>query len=174
MREKKNKFLTFICAMLPGAGHMYIGFMKMGVSLMSMFLFTMFIADWFSEEALLFILPLIWFYSFFDCINKSGLDDEQFLLLEDKYLYSIDNLFKLDKNIFKSCNLFIGLLVLFLGISLLFKNIIYVLQPYISNGVYNFIADFMRKSPKIIIGVGIVVLGLRLIKGKKVEREVNA
>lgn len=38
MIKKKNAILTFIFSMLPGAGEMYMGFMKQGVSLMSMFL----------------------------------------------------------------------------------------------------------------------------------------
>ena len=34
---KKNGFLTFIASLLPGAAHMYMGLMKYGVSLMSVF-----------------------------------------------------------------------------------------------------------------------------------------
>ncbi len=30
MINKKSKFLTFVFSMLPGAGHMYMGFMNMG------------------------------------------------------------------------------------------------------------------------------------------------
>ncbi len=39
MINKKSKFLTFVFSMLPGAGHMYMGFMNMGVSFMSAFFF---------------------------------------------------------------------------------------------------------------------------------------
>ena len=37
MTKKRNGFLRFCCSLLPGAGEMYMGFMKMGLSLMSMF-----------------------------------------------------------------------------------------------------------------------------------------
>ena len=37
MYRKKNKFLTFIFALLPGAAEMYMGFMKMGLTLLSLF-----------------------------------------------------------------------------------------------------------------------------------------
>lgn len=50
--------------MLPGAGHMYMGFMNMGVSFMSVFFFVIFLSTWLDIGPLLFILPLIWFYSF--------------------------------------------------------------------------------------------------------------
>ena len=36
--KKKNRFLTFCFSMLPGAAEMYMGFMKTGVSLMSLFM----------------------------------------------------------------------------------------------------------------------------------------
>ena len=38
MIKKKNAILTFIFSLVPGAGEMFMGFMKQGVSLMSMFL----------------------------------------------------------------------------------------------------------------------------------------
>ena len=44
MRRKKSKFLTFIFSLLPGAGEMYMGFMKMGVSLMAEFFGIIFLA----------------------------------------------------------------------------------------------------------------------------------
>ena len=35
--KKKNKFFTFLCSFLPGAAEMYMGFMKMGISLLVVF-----------------------------------------------------------------------------------------------------------------------------------------
>ena len=37
MSRKKSKGWTFICSLLPGAGEMYMGFMKQGVSIMGLF-----------------------------------------------------------------------------------------------------------------------------------------
>ena len=37
MTKKKSGFWTFIFSLLPGAAEMYMGFMKMGVSLMGLF-----------------------------------------------------------------------------------------------------------------------------------------
>ena len=37
IRNKKNGFWTFCFSLLPGAGEMYLGFMKMGISLMAIF-----------------------------------------------------------------------------------------------------------------------------------------
>ncbi len=37
MTRKKNGFLTFIFSLLPGAGEMYMGFFKQGMSIMAIF-----------------------------------------------------------------------------------------------------------------------------------------
>jgi hypothetical protein len=174
MIKKKSKFLTFVFSMLPGAGHMYMGFMKTGVSFMSVFFFLIFLSSWLDTGPLLFIAPLIWFYSFFDCANRASLDDDKLLLLEDKYLFSIDKFVKLDTNIFAKRRLATGVLLLFLGVYLVSGNIMRFLQPYISYELYDIIYSFMRQAPQIIIGVAIVALGLKLIKGKKMESDMDA
>ena len=37
MTNKKNKLITFFVSLLPGAGEMYLGFYKMGGSIMVLF-----------------------------------------------------------------------------------------------------------------------------------------
>lgn len=173
MIKKKSKFLTFILSILPGAGHMYMGFMKTGVSFMCVFLFLIFLSSWLDTGPLLFIAPLIWFYSFFDCTNRMSLDEDAFLLLEDKYLFSIDKLVILDQDIFSKRRLASGVVLLFLGIYLLSENIIDFLQPLIPYELYEIIYNIMRQAPQLIIGVSIVALGIRLIKGKKMESDMD-
>ena len=41
--KKKNKFFTFCFSLFPGAGEMYMGFMKAGVSLMLLFFLALLI-----------------------------------------------------------------------------------------------------------------------------------
>ena len=45
MTNKKNAFWRFIFSLMPGAGEMYMGFLKMGVSIMGLFLLIAFIAS---------------------------------------------------------------------------------------------------------------------------------
>ena len=47
--KKKNRFLTFCFSMLPGAAEMYMGFMKTGVSLMSLFMLVIMVAIWMNQ-----------------------------------------------------------------------------------------------------------------------------
>jgi hypothetical protein len=173
MRKKKSKFLTFCFSMLPGAGHMFIGFMKMGLSLMAAFFFVIFLSSWLDIGPLVFILPLIWFYSFFDCMNKRYSTDEEFLLLEDNYLFSLEELVKIDKGILKKHRLFSGILLLFLGVYLIWNNILNSLSSYLPNEVYNAIYAITRTAPQIILGVAIIAVGAKLISGKRKELDSN-
>ena len=37
MKKKKNRFFLFCCSLWPGAGELYLGFMKTGLSLLGIF-----------------------------------------------------------------------------------------------------------------------------------------
>ncbi|KAB3530549.1 hypothetical protein [Alkaliphilus serpentinus] len=68
----KSKLWTFLFSLIPGAGHMYLGMMRRGVQLMALFMLPIMIAGFFRLELFLFILPIIWFYSFFDAMNRGA------------------------------------------------------------------------------------------------------
>lgn len=68
-----NKFnkrsITLALSIIPGAGHMYLGYQKKGLIIMGAFSFSIFFMGWLGISLLLFLLPLIWFYSFFDAMH---------------------------------------------------------------------------------------------------------
>ena len=76
MTNKKSRFWTFIFSMIPGAGEMYMGFFKHGISVMALFWLIVAIATFINLGALIFLLPIIWFYSFFYVHNLKNLPDE--------------------------------------------------------------------------------------------------
>lgn len=61
---KKNGFLTFIFACIPGAGQMYYGYMQRGLSIAMMLILCVMAAT--VIQPLLFLCLVIWMYSFFD------------------------------------------------------------------------------------------------------------
>ena len=73
--KQKGKFLTFLFSLFPGAGQMYLGFMKMGGSIMMLFWGIIGFGVLLNLGVLYFLLPVIWCYSFFDAINKNSMDD---------------------------------------------------------------------------------------------------
>ncbi|MCH3964421.1 MAG: hypothetical protein LKE46_09085 [Clostridium sp.] len=169
MKMKKGNFLTVVFSFLPGAGHMYMGFMKMGLSFMSLFFFIIFLSSWLHIGPLLFVLPLIWFYSFFDCINKQYMPEEKFNMLQDEYMFSMDKILKFDGNLFKKRRLFFGVLLILLGIYLVWDNLKYALAPYMDSRVYDFICGLGTIVPQVVVGAVITVIGIKLIIGRKKE-----
>ena len=61
---KKNGFLTFIFACIPGAGQMYYGYMQRGLSIAMILILCVMAAT--VVQPLLFLCLVIWMYSFFD------------------------------------------------------------------------------------------------------------
>ncbi len=174
MRKKKNKFFTFVLSLFPGAGHMYMGFMKKGVSLMSAFFTVIFVATFLDVAQLLFVLPILWFYSFFDSINTGYSTDEEFLNVEDNYLFTFDKLVGIDKNMVKKSRLLAGVLLLIFGIFLIWKNIMAQLSGVIPPQIYDDMRNIIDNLPRVIIGIVIIVVGIKLIIGKKREGDLNA
>lgn len=64
-----KKIITLALSAIPGAGHMYLGYQKKGLIFMGGFFFSIFFMGWLNLSFLLFLLPLIWFYSFFDAFH---------------------------------------------------------------------------------------------------------
>lgn len=177
MRMKRSKFLTVLFSLIPGAGHMFMGFMKTGVSLMAAFTTIIFLASWLNISPLLYILPVLWFYSFFDCLNRRYSSDEVFASLEDNYLFSIET-FSLKKllaqgePIFKRRHLMAGILLLLLGGYLVWSNLLSrVIGQFVSDRMYSALWNMTHFAPQFILGIAIIVIGVRLILGRKKERD---
>lgn len=62
----RSEWLAVMLSLVPGAGHMYLGLQKRGLQLMAGFLIALYLLNALQLTLLLFIVPLIWCYSFFD------------------------------------------------------------------------------------------------------------
>ena len=150
--------------------------MKIGISLMSVFTLVIFAASWLNISPLLFILPVLWFYSFFDCMNRRYSSDEEFAALEDSYLFSIDRLVASGDQIFKKRRLMAGVLLLLLGVYLIWNNLLgsIIVHEFLTQTMYIALRSFTNIAPQIILGVAVVVIGIKLIAGKKRESGFDA
>lgn len=170
MIKRKGKFLTFCFSLLPGAGHMYLGFMKQGLSLMLYFWGTLFLATYLNIGALAFLLPVMFCYSFFDTINKNSLSDEDFYALEDNYLLNLD-LDELKGILHGKFRPFIALILIIMGVQMLLSNcyhlILVVLPQDLSSLLFNILRPILNRLPQILIAIAIIAVGIHLIRGKK-------
>lgn len=67
---KRSKVIATLLAVFPGAGQMYLGLQKRGLQLMVIFLGSIYILDLLNLSLFLFLIPVIWFYSFFDALQQ--------------------------------------------------------------------------------------------------------
>ena len=166
MIRKRSSFWTVLFSFFPGAGHMFMGFLKQGLSLMAAAMSLIFLAATFHIGELVVLMPLIWFYSFFDALNKCTLPDEDFYTLEDGYMFSLDKLAQADWSILRRYNTFIGWLAIALGASMLINNLWYFFGDYFPQ--YNpIIWKLGNRMPQLLISVFIIAIGVRLIMGKR-------
>lgn len=170
MTKKKSGFWTFLFSWLPGAGEMYMGFMKMGISLMGLFWGIIALSIFFNTGFLMLIDVVVWFYSFFHANNLHAMDDEEFYTLEDHYLIPVD----LDREfwnkitIAKYRRILAGILILF-GAAVLWNSLLDLLYWMLPEFVWGYVGTISRYIPQIVLGIGIIAVGLMLIRGKKQE-----
>lgn len=176
MITKRSRFWTIVFAFLPGAGHMYNGFMKLGVSFMGLFFGLWMVASVINIGPLTFLAPVIWFYAFFDCINKIFQDDDEFYSQEDYFLITREKLENLNLNIFKQGNLLVGVVLVIVGIYTLWNNVVmHLISSYgmLPPVVYQTIINLGNIVPQLVIGGLIIWAGVAMIMGKKREIEVE-
>ena len=168
--SKKSRFATFMLSLIPGAAHMYMGFMKMGLSMMGLFALAISIVSMLNLGVLSLIIPLIWFYSFFHVHNIAYLSDEDFAKLEDAYLFGIDNINQTQISAEKYRK-YIGIGLITFGIILLWNVTMNRFIPQILHFLPEFFYDiFWRVSslvPQLVVAILIIIVGIKMLKGKK-------
>ncbi|MCL2530940.1 MAG: hypothetical protein FWE40_02125 [Oscillospiraceae bacterium] len=94
MHPKPSKFLTFCFSLLPGAGHMYLGLMKRGLSFMILFFATIaatFLSSSLRLEPFMFAfalaIPIVWFAAFFDLWRYPRMTAEEKAAQQDEFLF---------------------------------------------------------------------------------------
>lgn len=176
MKKKKNKFWLFVFSLWPGAGHMYIGFMKMGLSLMTGFLLSCAVMG-ITDIGVLAIFPvIIYVYAFFHANNLGGLDDEQFAAMEDEYLFGFANMdysrFKLGG---RSRSIAAAALII-LGVCMLWNVGFDMLWDYFGwdNPVVKTIYYTVRDElPRAVFALAVIWVGVRMLRGKKEITETD-
>lgn len=175
MRKKKNSFFAFCFSLIPGACHMYLGFMKQGLSIMFLLVTNIVIAAILGIGVLAVFIPILWFYAFFDAHNKRSLNDEEFNKLEDRFLFygvNEDEVMALFKG--KLRPIIAGVLI-FLGFYILYQNIMrFLVNLFPFDFFSNFYYNVLSKMPQVVIAGVIIYIGFRLIAGKKQELLTDA
>lgn len=173
MIKKKSAFLTFCCSLLPGAGQMYMGFMKRGISLMASFFLLIFLSVWLECGPLLLAVPIIWFFAFFDTHNLRSVPDDKFYSLQDDYILMPDIAKKGMQSINGKYRKVIAVALIVIGFTLLWNNFFDILRGLLPSYVLSSLYRLGRNFPQILIGIAIIALGVILIRGKKTDLDIS-
>lgn len=169
MTRKKNGFWRFIFSLLPGAGEMYMGFMKMGISLMTLFFVVLVGSSYLRVDFLGVFAIVIWFYSFFHVHNLAGMPVEEFYTVEDEFLFHISDLNIKGEKLTKTKNKMLAIVLIVAGVYLSIRGLMSMFAGYLPEIIWNFMYDLVYDLPQLLVGVGIIVLGIYMIRGKKQE-----
>ena len=170
MRQKRGKVMTFLCSLMPGAAEMYMGFMKQGISLMAVFILCFVIPSVLrvSDVFILFAV-LVWFYGFFHARNLTSCNDELFRELPDEYVWS--SLFegreiKISNPTLRKWG---AIVLIVYGVSQLWDVAVRWMHYLIPDRIWQRMYVVVDELPQMAIAVVVIVIGLKLIAGKKEE-----
>ncbi|KMM39155.1 DUF6677 family protein [Guptibacillus hwajinpoensis] len=153
---KKSVVLATLLSMFPGAGHLYLGYQRRGVQLMAAFLFSIYILDVLRLGIFLFLVPIIWFFSFFDGLQRASRHNKE--PLEDEPIVSY----------FVNHQKWIGIALIFIGVYYPITNIVLpTLAPYVNDyfqvNLYN-LGQYMQTG---IVCALLIIGGVKLLGGSK-------
>lgn len=167
MTKQKKGFWLFIFSLIPGAGEMYMGFRKQGISIMLLFWSLIALASGTGMGWLILFMPILWFYSFFNVHNLKSLSEEEFYSVEDSYILHMDQLVG-DTNAFlEKYRTLIAIVLIVFGATILwnsFADILYWILPQRLAAMLN---NISYRLPQIIVAIGIIAVGIYILTDKK-------
>lgn len=153
---RKNSFLNFICACMPGVGFMYNGLIKKGISVLVLFMIAIEIPGMVYINSLQLVLALpIWFYSFFSTFDVyKRINNGEYI--EDKVIIGEETLGNII--ISKNFRRGIGIVLIILGIFACIRSLSYD---------FNIIPNFEYRFRKYVGPVVLIALGAFILKKSK-------
>lgn len=170
MPRKKSKFLTFCFSFIPGFGEMYLGFFKIGVSLLGMFLFLLFTSIVLNLGSFFVFVSIPWAYSFFHSNHINSLPDEEFYSMEDHFLLPMQEIRREEWERFlqKYRNL-ISIVMIYIGISILWENFYRMIRSFLPQFVNEILSTLTYRLPQVIFALILIGIGAWMIQGKRQE-----
>ena len=167
MQKQKRGFWLFIFSLIPGAGEMYMGFKKQGISIMFLFWGVFAIGACTGMDWLVFLIPIIWFYSFFNVHNLKSLSEEEFYSIEDSYVLHMDELAGDISSLLKHHGKITAILLIFLGASILWNTLVDFLYMILPGYLADMIGRFTYHLPQLVIAAAIILAGIYILTRKK-------
>ena len=175
----KNGILTFLFAFVPGAGQMYQGYMKRGLSLITMFCLFIMVGAMTGLDPLIVGCLIVWMYSFFDTFNlRAAIAAEK--APEDDYIVHINTKDERLHQFFQDSHKLAGWVLIAFGAMVGYQNIIMrvlgdVMYRWGQNSpFFRAIYLMLDELPQIVACVALIVCGVWLVRGPRGGRKAKA
>ena len=171
--KRKQGLLFFISSCIPGCGQMHQGYMKRGMSLLTVFCGIFAIAAFLNIGALTALMVPVWLYAFFDSYNlRTQLDGGT--APADAFLLGLD---QADGErmalLCRKRHSLVGWGLVALGVCILYTTV--------AGWVVDFLGQFfdswwlysilLYDVPRLAVTVGVIALGIWFIRGPKAQKE---
>lgn len=169
---RKSRLFSLLCAFWPGAGEMYMGLMKRGLAIMLIFWGAIAIMSAIGLEMLLFLLPVLWFYSFFDTLTLRSLDYYALTELQEKDDFFFQDLLGGERSLpatMQRNHILVGAGLIVLGAVMLYTRLIR--SFYFGDFIPEWLYKFLRALPSMAVSFGIIALGVWLVRGKRMPAD---
>lgn len=168
--KKKNATLTYLCSFVPGAAEMYMGFMKLGVSMLLLFFIGFVLPMGLRAEEVAFVAAFVgWCFSFFHARNIAKSGDEEFALIEDHYIWEEFSDRKPIAIPAKKWRKWLAVVLILLGLNALWGVFTDLVYRYIPDYLWDNVFYILENVPRVAFAVIIIAFGINIIKGKKEE-----
>ena len=173
MKLEEKKILTFLCALWPGGGYMYLGMMKKGALLMALFTALAGLTMTIGWKFLAFLLPVIWCYCFFDTFHVAKLPEE-LRAIEDQDCFDRVVAFCKDEPLkkFEGKRTFIGVLIL---LAALYTMIYGVLLHFFRWGEqFYWVQLNLTVIPTAVVAVLLFMVGRHILQKEQDRKDAEA
>lgn len=154
---QKKGFLLFLCSLIPGAGELYMGFKKRGISMMAIFWGIVALTSVSGLEVLALTLPIVWAYSFFQVHNLKSLPEEVFYLQKDEYAFHFGYVLEHKREMLRKYRVVIAAVCILLGGSVLihtFGDILYYLLPMHLADSFAMVSGMIKNAVMAVVFLG--------------------
>ena len=173
---KKNGILTLLFACIPGAGQMYQGYMKRGLSLITMFCLFIIVGSATGLDALVVGCIVVYMYSFFDTFNlRAQIIAEN--APADDYLVHINWKDKRMQDFMMDSHKLVGWALISFGGLIAYENILMeALNDLMwrwgkNNAFFRAFYLVMDRLPTVAVCVALIICGIWLVKGPKIGKK---
>ena len=167
--RQKHGLLLFLTSCVPGCGEMYQGYMKRGMSILTIFCGIFALAVLLEIGALAVLMLPVWLFSFFDSYNLRA-QTEADATPADAYLFCLSDMDSRRMNdLLRKRHSLVGWGLVLLGVYVLFETV----AGHLVNIICEYLGEWwlyeivMRDLPRLAVTVGIIALGVWFIRGPK-------